>query len=220
MLAKVPGWRVVGESASGDDALADIRSLGPDAVLLDISMPGLDGMSLARTLEKQPHPPVVIFCTAWPGQALDAFDSGAVDYLVKPVRAERLAAALDKAARFVRRDPSQEAVITATSGHRTEVIEMGAVICLLAEDKYTTVHHEGGKSLISDSLVELEKAFGDRLLRVHRGALVARERIRGLQRGDGGVVSVLLEGCDERPQISRRCLPTVRREIKNRKAAT
>ncbi|KAA9130847.1 response regulator transcription factor [Marinihelvus fidelis] len=218
MLADLPGWTVVGESASGDAALEDIRRLEPDAVLLDISMPGLDGMSLARALDQLERPPVVVFCTAWPGQALDAFDSGAVDYLVKPVRAERLARALDKAARFVQRDAANEAVLTATSGHRTEMIEFGAVACFISEDKYTTVHHDDGEALISESLVELEKLFGDRLLRVHRAALVVRERICGLKREEGGAVRILLDGCDEAPLVSRRCLPTVRRVIKERKA--
>lgn len=217
MLGDASGWSVAGEAGSGDEALAEIRRLSPDAVLLDISMPGLDGMSLARVLDRQSKPPVVIFCTAWPGQALEAFDSGAIDYLVKPVRAERLAAALDKAARFARPDTPEDAVITATSGHRTEVIALSRVACLLAEDKYTTVHHDGGEALISDSLLELEKAFGEHLLRVHRAALVARGRIRGLLREDGGAVRVLLEGCEAQPLVSRRCLPSVRRVIKQRK---
>ena len=216
MLAALPGCQVVGEAASGQQALAVIEDIGPDVLLLDISMPGLDGMSLARVLRKQQKPPAVVFCTAWPDQALDAFDSGAVDYLVKPVRAERLQVALQRAARFIRpAGPAGQGVfLSSTVAGRAQLLELLTVICLHAEDKLTTVYHEHGEAIIDESLVDIEREHGELFLRVHRNALVARERVRGLQPGKAGSMRVVLDGCAFQPRVSRRQLAAVRRLIK------
>jgi two-component system response regulator AlgR len=213
LLEGLPGCRVAGEAASGDEALERIRADCPDALLLDISMPGLDGMGLAKALAGHDPAPAVIFCTAWPDQALDAFDTGAVDYLLKPVSRDRLQAALDKAARYVGESGPGEFLTCIVGGHR-ELIDLREVACLLAEDKYTTVFHDRGKKVINDSLVDIERAHPDRFLRVHRNALVARHRIRGLDRGDGNAYRVLLEGCDFQPRVSRRQLPELRRALR------
>jgi len=217
LLGELPDCRVVGEAGSGDEALEQIDLLGPDALLLDISMPGLDGMSLARLLKLQKPSPAVIFCTAWPDRALDAFDCDAVDYLLKPVRLERLREALEKAQRLasVEGGGSGE-FLYSTVGGKTELIDVAEVACLLAEDKYTTVVHQGGSSVVNNTLVELEEKHPDRFMRVHRSALVASARIRGLDKVEGGANRVILEGCDERPLVSRRQLPLVRRVIKER----
>ena len=95
MLAELPAVHVAGEAASAQEALRLVPLKQPDALLLDISMPGMDGMTLAQVLQEQPSPPAVIFCTAWSDQAVEAFECDAVDYLVKPVRSERLAMAMD-----------------------------------------------------------------------------------------------------------------------------
>lgn len=206
---------VAGEAESGDVALALMDELQPDALLLDISMPGLDGMSLARRLQAMDQAPAVIFCTAHQHQALDAFDSDAVDYLLKPVRPERLQAALDKARalRGARTEP-QEVFLRSNVGTRTELIPLSTVACLLAEDKYTTVFHDHGKTVINNTLVEMEEEHGDRFLRVHRNALVVRDRIRGLERDAAGAVYLRLESCEHRPVVSRRKLPEIRRLIR------
>ena len=216
MLAEVPAVHVAGEAASGQEALSLIPLKEPDVLLLDISMPGLDGITLAQMLREQASPPAVIFCTAWSDQAVEAFECDAVDYLVKPVRLERLVAALDKARRFVARGTGMVsgAFLRSTLGGKVKLLPLDDVICLHSEDKYTTAVHEGGKLVINHPLLELEKDHADILVRIHRGTLVARNRIRGLEKAADGRHYLLLEGSDEQPQVSRRCLPAVRKLIR------
>jgi len=108
LLSDVPRLEIAGEASSGTQALERIRELSPDVLLLDISMPGMDGMSLARVLQEGGASPAVIFCTAYQDQALKAFEVEAVDYLVKPVRAERLEQALEKARRYLGSDEDHD----------------------------------------------------------------------------------------------------------------
>lgn len=215
LLGEQPGCEVVGEAASAREARREIDAHAPDVLLLDISMPGLDGMQFAAELRRQETPPALIFCTAYEQHALAAFDHAAVDYLVKPVSPERLAQALDRARRYLGMDAA-EAFLASTLGGATELIDLNDVACLVAEDKYTTAYLADTKKnmMINHSLTELEKAHPDRFLRVHRNALVTRERIRGLEPGDGGM-HVIVEGCSLRPVVSRRQLPTVRRIIRD-----
>jgi len=215
LLADVPAVHVVGEAATGQDALGLIPVKEPDVLLLDISMPGLDGMSLARALQEQSSSPAIIFCTAWSDQAVEAFECDAVDYLVKPVRKERLEIALDKARRFLAKDVTQNVgFLRSTLGGKVSLLPLSEVICLNAEDKYTTVVHENGSLVINQSLIELEEDYADILMRIHRGTLVAKNRIRGLEKSPEGHHFLVLEGCDERPQVSRRNLPAIRKLIR------
>lgn len=213
---------VVGEAGSGGEALQLILDEKPDVLLLDISMPGMDGMALARLLQKQElqkhqSRPAVIFCTAWSDQAVDAFECDAVDYLVKPVRAERLAAALDKARRFTAKNEAagNEVFLRSILGSKVKLLPMSEVCCFYSEDKYTTVVHDNGKLVIDQPLLELEKEHSDILLRVHRGALVVKSRIRGLEKTADSRHLVVLEGSEDRPQVSRRNLPSIRKLIKD-----
>lgn len=212
LVGEQPGCEVVGEAGSGREAWTQVGRLAPDVLLLDISMPGWDGLDLAAELKGLPEPPAVIFCTAHEEHALKAFEFDAVDYLVKPVSPERLGQALDRARRFLGME-RPEAFLASTLGGSTELIDLADVTCLVAEDKYTTVYLPGRTMMINHSLTEIENAHPDRFLRVHRNALVARERVRGLERGDGGM-HVLVDGCELRPVVSRRQLPAVRRLLK------
>jgi len=216
MLADVPAVHVVAEAATGGEALRLIPVKVPDVLLLDISMPELDGMTLAQMLQAQASPPAVIFCTAWSDQAVEAFACDAVDYLVKPVRAERLEAAIEKARRFVARGGGSASglFLRSTLGGKVHLLPMADVICLYAEDKYTMVVHENGKRVVDQSLRRLEQDHADILVRIHRGTLVVRNRIRGLEKVSDGRHQLLLDGCNERPQVSRRCLPVVRKLIR------
>jgi two-component system response regulator AlgR len=216
LLKPIPGCAVIGEAGSGEEALERIASDHPDMLLLDISMPGLDGMSLARKVREQEPPPAVVFCTAWPDQALEAFDCDAVDYLVKPVRPERLQSALGKVQRMLGREApaTEEVFLRSTVGGRTTLVALRDVICLLAEDKYTTVVSRQGKTVINNSLVELERRFPGRLLRIHRNALVAPASIRGLDSLGGHGTRLVLEGTDVRPEVSRRKLSTIRQILR------
>jgi len=216
MLAEIPAVHVTGEAATAQQALQLIPVKKPDVLLLDISMPGMDGMTLAQMLQSQDTAPAVIFCTAWADQAVEAFECEAVDYLVKPVRAERLQAAIDKARRAVASDDSgaNGPFLRSTLGGKVTLLPLADVIFLTAEDKYTTVTHKNGSLVISQSLSELEKEHADILMRVHRGALVARKYIRGLEKTPGGRHYLQLEGSATRVQVSRRKLPAIRRLIR------
>ena len=215
LVEAMPLYTVVGEATNGAQALERIRELSPDVLLLDISMPGMDGMSLARVLQQGGASPAIVFCTAYQDQALRAFEVEAVDYVVKPVRAERLEKALDKARRFLGRDadqePEREYFLRSTVGGKVVLTPIHRVICLLAEDKYTTVIHEKGSTVIDESLTELEERFPSLFFRVHRNALVSRKHLRGLERTSDGNTLALLSGTDHKPEVSRRNASALRK---------
>jgi len=213
LLEAMPGYKIAGEAANSVAALESIRELSPDVLLLDISMPGMDGMSLARTLRAGGASPAIIFCTAYQDQALNAFEVEAVDYLVKPVRGERLERALEKAQRFLGGDEGheEEHYLRSSVGGKVVLTPVHRVICLIAEDKYTTVIHEKGTTVIDDSLTELEQKYPGMFFRVHRNALISRKHVRGLQRTNEGQTQVLLSGTDRQPEVSRRNISSLRK---------
>jgi len=213
LLDAIPGFGVAGEASGAAQALERIRELSPDILLLDISMPGMDGMSLARVLRDGGASPAVIFCTAYQDQALKAFEVEAIDYLVKPVRAERLQSALEKALRYLGADEGhvEEHYVRSTVGGKVVLTPIHRVICLVSEDKYTTVIHEKGSTVIDDSLTELELNFPELFFRVHRNALVSRRHLRGLERTTDGQTHVLLSGTDRKPEVSRRNISSLRK---------
>ena len=207
-------YEVAGEAINGSDALEQIRELTPDILLLDISMPGMDGMSLAHVLQDSGASPAIIFCTAYQDQALSAFEVEAVDYVVKPVRAERLEKALDKAGRYMGDEDEsreQQHFLRSTVGGKVVLTPVARVICLVAEDKYTTVVHENGTTVVDESLTELENCYPSFFFRVHRNALVSRKHLRGLERTPEGSTQVLLSGCERRPEVSRRNVSALRK---------
>jgi two-component system response regulator AlgR len=219
---------VVGDADGGRAALDAVDRLAPDVVLLDIHMPDMAGLEVARHLAARERPPAVIFVTAFDEHALDAFEVQALDYLLKPVRLERLVAALARAQRLQPRDPKLEAVARSLSSARTHltVSERGKMILVPVEDivylraelKYVTIRTAGREYLTEESLSSLEAEFGERFVRIHRNALVARKSIHGFQRVKGGNGEegaeghweVLLKELPERLPISRRQWPTVK----------
>ncbi|MBS3959235.1 MAG: response regulator transcription factor [Xanthomonadaceae bacterium] len=192
---------------------------GVDLVLLDIEMPGMDGLEAARHLAGLADPPAVVFCTAYDAHALAAFEAAAVDYLLKPVRAERLAEALQRAAR--RR---AERLVPATApapararshlavrlGGSLRLVPVEDIRYLQAEEKYVVVHHVRGMDLVEDSLKALEAEFGERFLRIHRNCLVARGQFAELRRHADGSTHVRLRDGGVELEVSRRCLPGLR----------
>jgi two-component system response regulator AlgR len=222
LLLELPETEVVGEAANGREVLERCRELDPDVVLLDIRMPGTDGLEAARHLAEFDRPPAVIFTTAFGEHALEAFDAQAVDYLVKPVRRHRLEQALARAARLTRAqlaalDEAREGRRTHLSARRQgeiELIPVEEVLYLQADQKYVTVRHGNGEALIEDSLKALEEEFDDRFIRVHRAALVARTALAGLERTDDGGHRVRLRGCDEHLEVSRRHLAELKRLLR------
>ncbi len=211
---------VCGEAANGEAALRVAGECRPEAVLMDIRMPGMDGLDAARELAKLHPPPAVIFTTAYDQHALAAFEARAVDYLLKPVRRDRLEQALDRVRERLGTTPaptgqSGRAHICARGRKRVELVPIEDVIYLQAEQKYITVRHSGGEVLIEEPLKALEVEFGERFTRIHRNALVAREYISGLERDRLGHLYVTFKNIDDRLEVSRRHAAALRELILN-----
>jgi two-component system, LytTR family, response regulator AlgR len=213
LLAEMADVTVVGEAVSGAEALAHTHDLAPDIVLLDVRMPGIDGLEAARHLGVLEQPPAVIFTTAYDEYAVEAFEAHAVGYLLKPVRKEQLAAALARAGRLTRAQ-LQKLAAAGEQGRRTHIaarhrdglklIPIEEVQYFLADQKYTTVRHVNGEDLIEDSLRLLEGEFAAAFVRIHRNALVAVKYLEGIERGSDGQYFVRLRGSSARLAVSRR----------------
>lgn len=231
LIEDIGGHHVVGGARNGEEALAQANRHRPDIVLMDIRMPGIDGLEAAFQLARSEEPPAVIFVTANSEHALDAFDAQAVDYLVKPVRRARLEEALDKACRLTRAQiDALSAVGNPSSGGgpsgggrahilcrrrgSLELIPLDEIYYFQADNKYVTVCHAGGEDLIEDSLRQLEDEFPDRLVRIHRNALVCRHSLGGLERDLDGRRFVAIRRVDHRLEVSRRHVPEVRRLLR------
>lgn len=224
MLAELGAGEVVAEAANGEEALQACQVYRPDVVLLDIRMPGVDGLQAAVRMGMAAEPPAVIFVTAYGDHALAAFEAEAVDYLLKPVRRERLAEALKKARRLNRAQIEALAQGTVEARAREhllcrrrgqlELIPIVEVRYLQADQKYVTVNHLGGEDLIEDSLRQLEDEFGERFVRIHRNALVARAFLGGLERDADGRCYVRVRDTDLRLEVSRRHAGDLRALIK------
>jgi len=202
-----------------------------DVLLLDIHMPGLSGMELARQLQQQPPAPAVVFVTAHPEHALSAFEVNAADYLTKPVRRERLAAALHKVALVAQAHALRQApalpepdldadTLLITDRGRTERVRLADVLYFKSELKYVTVRTGTHEYLWSGSLNDLETRFAKRYLRVHRNALVAPSAIRCLEKAcdadDSEGWQLRLFGIPDVLLVSRRQLPVVRALLANK----
>ena len=222
IIEDLDGHQVVGEAANGMEAVEQMGSLDADIVLLDIRMPGMDGLETARHLGTFEEPPAVIFCTAYEEHAIEAFDLQAVGYLLKPVRRENVGEALARAQRINRAQMAalssasdqRRSHISARSRRGIELIPIEDVRFFQADQKYVTVRHQGGETIIDEPLRDLEEEFSDLLLRVHRNALVAVQHIEGVERTNDGHYQIALRGIDDRLDISRRHVATVRRFLR------
>lgn len=201
--------QIVGEAGNGLQALALLARTDADVVLLDIHMPGMDGLVVAQQLAQRQQPVTVIFTTAFNAHALEAFELNARDYLMKPVRAERLLAALQKV--HVTAPAASRQYLSANERGRVLLVPVADIIWLRAEQKYVAARTLTYTYLIEESLTSLEQAFPQRFIRIHRNTLVARDAIAGFvlkERGDedgeqSGWV-VLLKGMNEALSVSRR----------------
>ncbi len=198
----------------GEAALRETIALKPDVLLADIAMPGMDGLMLARRLQSMPHPPQLIFCTAYDAHALSAYELRAADYLLKPVRIERLREALARAQALRMREhaASRETLVARVRGAPVK-IPLEDVVYLTADEKYVAVHRTGETLLIEDSLKSIETAFPERFVRIHRNCLVPVARLLGLQRDAHGEMHAMIAGTDEMPEVSRRNLAAVRKML-------
>jgi two-component system, LytTR family, response regulator AlgR len=218
IAAEVP-TSVVGEARHGVEAVELIPGSDAQVVLLDIKMPGMGGLEVARHLGGLEEAPRIVFVTAHDRHAVEAFELNALDYLLKPVRAERLAAALRKASvpdgeRLVKAAEEPREYLSVPERHRIALVPVRDILFLRAEQKYVTVRTRSREYLIEEPLVALEREFDARFVRIHRNCLVARAAIRGVERAPGEEEEahwlVLLEGVDEKLPVSRRQWPLVR----------
>ncbi|MBT8096447.1 MAG: response regulator [Woeseia sp.] len=219
-------FSVIGEAVNGMEAIEKVQSLQPDVVLLDIRMPGMDGIEAARHLDLLDNPPAVIFATAFDEYAVQAFDARAIGYVLKPVRRERLFKALAQAARLTRGslqefdaqpgESNQRSHVSARVRNELKLIPIDDIVYFQADQKYVRVTHTEGENLIDDSLKLLEQEFGDRFVRIHRGALVAIAHIAALEKISDGQTRIRLRHDDDAVSltISRRHLANVRRRLK------
>ena len=189
LLADIGNTNIVAEAKNGKEALQLADELRPDIVLLDIRMPEMDGIEAAQHLQKLPNPPAIIFTTAFDNYAIQAFDMNAVDYLLKPIRQERLEKALQKAHALL---PQQLAALTPLSSKKTHLtitergrillVSVTDIIYLRAELKYVTVRTAEREYLLEESLTHLEQEFSNTFIRLHRNCLVAPAYILGYEK--------------------------------------
>jgi two-component system response regulator AlgR len=220
LVEELPAVELAGVAASGEEALLLAGRLRPEVVLLDIRMPGMDGLEAAHHLARMPDPPAVIFTTAFEQHALAAFDAQAAGYLLKPVRADKLKEALERARRPTRAQLAR--IAEGAAGPRTRIavrardglrlIPVDDILYFVAEQKYTTLRHLAGEELIEESLRSLEEEFGERFVRVHRNSLVAVAHIEGIDRDEEGHQAVRLRGGATLP-VSRRLATEVLRRV-------
>ena len=227
LLDDESGLTVVGEARNGHEALAECERLSPDVVLLDIRMPGLDGIETAHHLNSLESSPAVVFTTAYDEYAIDAFEARAVGYVLKPVRRSKLLAALNHASSLSPQTLSQVAEdanidpvrkhICARAHGELRLIPVDSIVSFQADQKYVAVHHDKGCDLIDESLKSLEAEFESLVVRVHRSALVVVDRIARLQKTIDGKTQVVLRDRLAEPLelfVSRRHLADVRRRLK------
>lgn len=225
LLAAEPDVAVAGEADSADAALEWLKSRAAELLMLDVRMPGRSGVALASALKRLPVPPAVVFVSAFAEHAVDAFDVDAVDYLTKPVRRERLQAALQRVRQRLAPTSSMsgaltdEPVIVVQDRGRVRRVPIAEVLYLKAELKYVTLRTATQSLLLDEALADLEQRLGGGFVRVHRNALVARRAVRALERrnaddGDEGW-AVRVAPADEWLAVSRRQLPAVREALRN-----
>jgi two-component system response regulator AlgR len=221
---------VVGEAANGLLALDVLRQTPADVVLADIRMPGMDGIELASHLGRLENPPAVIFTTAYDNYAVQAFDLNAVDYLLKPVRTQRLLAALQKVP-----GPQLDSALLAGIGQavrgggrthlschergRLLLVPLGEILYFKADTKYVTARTVEREYLLDEALTHLESEFAERFMRLHRAVLVAKSALAGFEKAAGDDAEAygwaLLRGVPEKLPVSRRQWVPAKALVKN-----
>lgn len=210
------------EANNGREALTLAKIHSPEVILLDIRMPGLDGIKVAQELTALYPPPTIIFTTAYGDRALDAFEHQAVDYLLKPIRKDRLERALKRALALNQTSTVETSSLEASRSHisvmvrgQLKLIPVREIYYFLADQKFVMLYSTEGHFLISEPLKNLEQEFAGQFLRIHRRTLIAIARIVGLIKDKKGVCYVKLNGVEELLEISRRHLPIVRGILKD-----
>jgi two-component system response regulator AlgR len=224
MLNNRDSYEVCGEALNGLEAIRCAEEEQPDIALLDIRMPGMDGLEAARHLSEMEEPPAIIFTTAYEEHALEAFETEAVAYLLKPIREEKLLTAIEKASRLNKAQLAQlnhgekntRTHICARVRGNLELIPLSDIYYFQADQKYVTVRHTNGEVLIEEPLKALEDEFENQFMRIHRNALVSREHMVGMNKTPEGRFQLVLRDADDLLEISRRHVAEVRRFLKGK----
>ena len=222
MIEKDGEHEVVADVASGLEAIRVSEKLRPELCLLDIRMPGIDGIETAQHFLTQEEAPAVIFCTAYEEHAVQAFELQAVGYLLKPVRREDLFRAIANSVRLNRMqiaavkniDANRRTHLCARTHKGVELVNIKDIRYLKADQKYVSVRHVGGEAIIDETLHELEEEFPDLFTRVHRNALVFTDHIMSLEKDAQGQIGVRMANVSELVDVSRRHLPVIRKVIR------
>ena len=205
---------VIGEAETGETAVDLCQNLRSDLVLLDIGMPGIGGMEAARRIAALPAPPAIVFTTAFEGFALAAFDTGAVDYLLKPIEDRRFATMLERVRAVIDGRSSLDDHIWLPIGAGLKRISVEAIDVVSADRDYVQIEVEGRAHILRATMVEMAKKLDRKsFLRVHRSTIVRRDLITGLRHEGSGVWSILV--ADDRPiRIGRSYLENTREALR------
>lgn len=224
IIQNLDGYDACGEACNGAEALQRAQDLRPDILLLDIRMPVMDGIEAAHHVNRISKPPAIIFTTAYNDHALQAFETHAVDYLLKPIKQDRLEDALEAAKRLTRPQLQELKDGDQTDSIRShicvkirgslELVPVEEIRYFLADHKYVTLRTNDHEHLIEESLKSLEQEFSQLFTRVHRNALVAEQYMVGLEKNNDGHCTVIISDIDDKLEISRRHLPHVRKKLK------
>ncbi len=225
MLTSTSHHHIIGEAVTGEDALKKSQQTHPDVILMDIRMPGMDGIEAASYINKMDKPPAIIFTTAYSDHALEAFETHAVDYLVKPIKLQRLEKALNAAKRLNKAqfsvlrqdDENVRTKICVKSRGSLELIPVNEILYFKADQKYVTLRTEDSEYLIEEPLKALEEEFAELFMRIHRNALVASQADFKLVKTATGHTCIAFNEIDDELEISRRHLPSIRRIFKQQK---
>ena len=223
LIGELDDHQVVAEATNGSEAIQLTEQFKPDIILLDIRMPVMDGLEAARHISSHKNPPAIIFTTAFSDHALEAFESHAVDYLLKPVKLDRLQGSLSSCTRLNRaqtKDHIQDITLNEVRRHICARVRGNLVLIALediyyfhAEQKYVTVRHTNGELLIEEPLKALEEEFSEEFHRIHRNALIRLDKIAGMRNNADGH-QVFFSDIEDRMEVSRRHLPGVRKILK------
>jgi len=220
MISKLAGYTLCGEAENGTQALRLAAELKPDIVLLDIRMPGMDGLEVANHLTRLEPSPAIVFCTAYDEYAIKAFQHNAVGYLLKPARSEEFSAALDQSQRvnqlqlkqLSRLNDDEPDMFVANSWQGHELIPLDNIYYFRADNKYLTVFHTRGETLSDQTLKDLENSYPDHFIRTHRNSLVNSQHIRKLVKDSAGHYSLILSDNSSIP-VSRRHVSEVKQFV-------
>ncbi len=223
MLSDQHDYEVCAEATNGLEAIRYAEQTRPDIALMDIRMPGMDGLEAARHLSEMEEPPAVIFTTAFGEHALEAFEAQAIAYLLKPIRQEKLQDAIKRASKLNKAQLAEIAPeekksrthICARVRGNLELIPLSEIFYFQADQKYVTVKHSQGEVLIEEPLKALESEFEESFLRIHRNALVSKAQMTGMNKTPEGRFQLVLNGTEDLLEISRRHVAEVRRLLKS-----